>query len=149
MMNWGKDMIQGMINGIKNMIGAVKNAVGNVANTIKSFLHFSRPDEGPLREYESWMPDMVDGLVSTLDKASPRLYKASKELASDIKAGMNLDDIDVGYNANGSIKSNINSNSYDNMVVAFQQALSSMKIELDDEVAGKFVKKTVEDAIYV
>ena len=142
MFNWGKDMIQGMINGIKSMINNVKNAVKNVADTIKKFLHFSRPDEGPLREYETWMPDMVDGLVRTLYSASPKLYNASRDLASTIRSGMNLD----GMNSSSNSQSNIIS--YDNMVIAFEQALSSMKIELDDEIAGKFVKRTVADAIY-
>lgn len=35
-----------------------------------------------------------------------------------------------------------------NMVEAFKKALSEMKIELDDEIAGKFVEKTVARAIY-
>jgi hypothetical protein len=34
------------------------------------------------------------------------------------------------------------------LVASFKQALSEMKIELDDEVAGKFVNKTVARAIY-
>lgn len=35
-----------------------------------------------------------------------------------------------------------------NMIEAFKNALSQMKIELDDEVAGHFVRRTVEEAIY-
>ena len=54
-LQWGKDMIQGIVNGIRSMIGAVKDAVSSVASAIKSFLHFSVPDEGPLTDYESWM----------------------------------------------------------------------------------------------
>ena len=38
--------------------------------------------------------------------------------------------------------------SYPNMVEAFKEALSEMKIELDDEVAGRFVETTVTNAIY-
>ncbi len=53
--SWGRDLIMGIVNGIKGAIGAVKDAVGNVASTIKSFLHFSVPDEGPLTDYESWI----------------------------------------------------------------------------------------------
>ena len=37
---------------------------------------------------------------------------------------------------------------YTKIVEAFQDALSSMKIELDDEEAGRFVRRTVEQAIY-
>lgn len=61
-LQWGKDFIQGLIDGIKNKIGAVGDAVKEIADKIKSFLHFSRPDVGPLREYEKWMPDMMTGL---------------------------------------------------------------------------------------
>ena len=58
---WGADMINGLIEGIKSIdIGA---AIGGVADTIASFIHFSRPDTGPLREYETWMPDMMAGLA--------------------------------------------------------------------------------------
>lgn len=51
--SWGADIINGIVNGIKSCIGKVKDAVCSVADTIKAFLHFSVPDEGPLTEYES------------------------------------------------------------------------------------------------
>lgn len=37
---------------------------------------------------------------------------------------------------------------FDNLVNSFKQALSEMKIEMDDETMGKFVERTVSDAIY-
>lgn len=98
MLNWGKDMIQGLIDGIKNMIGKVGDAVKGVADKIKGFLHFSRPDEGPLREYEKWMPDMIRGLTSSLDKASPSLINKVKDLAQDMS-----DSFKIG----GTVKGNI------------------------------------------
>lgn len=60
---WGKDFIQGLIDGIKSMIGGIGDAVSGIADTIKSWLHFSRPDIGPLRDYEKWMPDMMAGMA--------------------------------------------------------------------------------------
>lgn len=60
---WGKDMIQGMIRGITSMIDGVVGAVKNVASAIASVIHFSRPDIGPLRSYEQWMPDFMSGLA--------------------------------------------------------------------------------------
>ena len=50
---WGSDMIQGFIDGIKAKFDALKGSVINIANTIRSFLHFSRPDQGALRDYET------------------------------------------------------------------------------------------------
>ena len=50
---WGKDFIQGLIDGINAKVSKVVNAVKGVPNKITSFLHFSVPDEGPLTDYES------------------------------------------------------------------------------------------------
>lgn len=51
---WGMDFIDGIASGIRSAIGNVVSAVSDVAERIRSFLHFSVPDEGPLTEYESW-----------------------------------------------------------------------------------------------
>lgn len=61
---WGKDMIDGFVDGIRSSISRVTNAVKDVAETVTEFLHFSRPDKGPLRYYEEWMPDMMSGLAA-------------------------------------------------------------------------------------
>lgn len=83
-------MIQGFIDGIFKMINNVKEAAMGIANKIKSFLHFSRPDEGPLRNYEEWMPDMVKGLTKKLNESAPQLYNASKELAQKVAKGLDI-----------------------------------------------------------
>lgn len=92
-LQWGKDMIQGFINGIKSMLGNLGSAAQNVGGKIREFLHFSRPDKGPLRNYETWMPDMVDGLVKTLNASSPELYNASKFLSEKIANGLDVSNI--------------------------------------------------------
>lgn len=136
--NWGVDMIQGIANGIKNTIHKVTSAVTDVAYKIKSFLHFSRPDEGPLAEYETWMPDMVEGLSDSLRKASPELISQTEALANGMSDA---------FNVNGSISAS-GGRSYDAMVDAFKDALSQVKIEMDDEEMGHFVDKTVTKLIY-
>ena len=150
MLNWGKDMINGLINGIKSMIGKVGDAVKGVANKIKNFLHFSRPDEGPLREYETWMPDFIQGLSNSLDKASPELINQVKQLSSEMSQAMQPNIALNGSNLNENSITGINSQvNYNSLVEAFMEALEGMKIELDDEEVGSFVKKTVENAIYM
>ena len=136
--NWGVDMVRGIANGIRNAIGYVTSAVSSVANKIKSFLHFSRPDEGPLAEYESWMPDMVEGLSDSLRKASPELISQTEALANGMSDA---------FNANGGVSAS-GGRSYDSMVEAFKDALSQVKIEMDDEEMGHFVDKTVTKLIY-
>lgn len=135
--NWGVDMVQGIANGIRSAIHKVTSAVSDLANKIKSFLHFSRPDEGPLAEYESWMPDMVEGLSDSLRKASPELISQTEALASGMSDAFN---VNGGISASGG--------NYNNMVEAFKDALSQVKIEMDDEEMGHFVDKTVTKLIY-
>lgn len=79
---WGSDMIEGIANGIKGAAGKVTDAVKGIADKIKSFLHFSRPDEGPLREYEGWMPDFVGGLARTMKASKPMLTAAVTDIAT-------------------------------------------------------------------
>ena len=135
--NWGVDMISGIANGIRSAIHKVTSAVSDVAGKIKSFLHFSRPDEGPLAEYESWMPDMVEGLSDSLRKASPELINQTEALANGMSDA---------FNVNGGISTS--GGNYRNMVEAFKEALSQVKIEMDDEEMGHFVDKTVTKLIY-
>lgn len=81
---WGKDFIQGLINGITSKVSAVINSVKNIANKIASYLHFSRPDVGPLHYYEEWMPDFMEGLAKGIDKNAYKVNNAVKSLASGI-----------------------------------------------------------------
>ena len=77
-------MIQGFINGILGSIGGIIDAVKNVGSTIASYLHFSRPDVGPLREYETWMPDFMGGLAKGIEKSRSMIQNAVKDVASDM-----------------------------------------------------------------
>lgn len=58
--NWGKDLIDNFINGIKSKWQALKDSVANIANTVKSFLGFSEPEKGPLSNFHTYAPDMMN-----------------------------------------------------------------------------------------
>lgn len=75
-LKWGKDMIQGFADGIMSKAHAILDGVKSIANSIRSFLHFSRPDTGPLRNYETWMPDMMRGLAGGIRKNAWRVQGA-------------------------------------------------------------------------
>lgn len=88
MYNYGTDMIQGMINGIKAMVGRIGSAVSGVADKIRSYLHFSVPDEGPLTDYESWMPDFMGGLATGIEKNKFKVAQAIQGLSTDMTMGV-------------------------------------------------------------
>lgn len=84
---WGQDFVNGIANGIRSCIGNVTSAVSSVANTIRSWLHFSRPDEGPLHYYEDWMPDFMQGLATGIEKSRGLVTDAMK----DVQMSLQLD----------------------------------------------------------
>lgn len=94
---WGKDFIQGLINGISSMIQSVINTVSGLADRIRSFLHFSAPDEGPLADYETWMPDFMKGLASGIEKNRNLVEKAVRDVASDMVLSPKVNGVEYGY----------------------------------------------------
>ena len=97
---WGADIINGIVNGIRSCIGAVANAVTDVANTIRSHLHFSVPDEGPLTDFESWMPDFMRGLAEGIEKSRGMVKAAVNGVAADMVISPQLAVADGGVECN-------------------------------------------------
>lgn len=107
---WGKDFVQGLIDGIKSMIGKVTSAVSDIANTIFGWLHFSRPDVGPLRQYETWMPDMMAGMAKgirqnawqledALNAATSHMAPVPVQTQAGAGGGVNMGGVTIQINA--------------------------------------------------
>ena len=92
---WGSDIIGGIVDGIRSCISKVKEAVTDVAETIRAFLHFSVPDEGPLTDYESWMPDFMGGLAKGIEQSRGMIAKAVKGVASDMVIRPGIETVEV------------------------------------------------------
>lgn len=88
---WGKDLATNMATGIKNNIHKVTNAVTSVANKIKSFLHFTEPDEGPLSNFHTYMPDMIDLMVSGIKSNTNKIKNEMKNLAGTMSYTINTE----------------------------------------------------------
>lgn len=80
MRNWGADMIDSLVGGIKSKIASVGSAVAGVASTIKSYIHFSEPDVGPLSDFNTYMPDMIKGMVTGIENGIPQIQSAMTDL---------------------------------------------------------------------
>lgn len=91
---WGGDLVKGMASGMVTVAakaGWLTKAAKFVAGVIRSFLHFSRPDKGPLRDYETWMPDMVHGMADSLKNNAYVLRNAARDVSSDLQTQMQYD----------------------------------------------------------
>ena len=87
---YGADFVSGFATGMHRNNGLVANAAASIAQTIKSLLHFSRPDEGPLRDYEEWMPHMMQGLAQGIDENLWRVQQAASNIAGTIAQSTNV-----------------------------------------------------------
>lgn len=78
---WGSDIINGIIQGIKDKLGALKKEMSNVADTVKSYIHFSEPDVGPLSDFHTYMPDMIKLMTEGINKGIPELENAMANMS--------------------------------------------------------------------
>lgn len=85
---WGADFINGLEEGILSGVRGIVDAVKGIGDKIRSFLHFSRPDEGPLRDYETWMPDFIDGMVKGINENVYKVSNAVKRVAKTMSESM-------------------------------------------------------------
>jgi hypothetical protein len=67
----GRNVIQGLINGIRSMFGSVGSAMSGIASTIRSFLPFSPAKQGPLSG--SGSPDIAGRKVASMFASGIRL----------------------------------------------------------------------------
>ena len=126
-LSWGKDMIEGFGRGIKAAAEAVVAKVKSLADKIRGFLHFSRPDEGPLRDYEKWMPDFMQGLAEGIDSNAWRVQNALKNVTGGMsvtaKAGTTTNLGGVYITVNGAQGQDVNALA-DIVMVRMQNAVS-------------------------
>lgn len=82
---WGKHLVGGFVSGINSLVDNVSIAARSVAQAASQYLHFTRPDKGPLRDYESWMPHFIQGLAKSLRGNSDVLSNAASYVASQMQ----------------------------------------------------------------
>ena len=81
---YGADFVSGFATGMHRNNGLLANAAKRLAEIVKEYLHFSRPDVGPLRDYEDWMPDFVSGLADSMRSSEWMMASAARELAQTV-----------------------------------------------------------------
>lgn len=135
----GTNIVQGLWNGINNakdwVLGKIKGFGKSILNGIKSIFGIHSPST-VFRDQVG--KNLALGIGEGFED---EMANVTSEMQNAIPTSFDTD-LNVGTgSASGS-------SSYASMVDAFKEALSEMKIELDDEVAGRFVETTVTNAIY-
>lgn len=134
-------------NGIRSCIGTVANAVTDVANTIRSHLHFSVPDEGPLTDFESWMPDFMQGMAEGIEKSRGMVKTAVNSVAADmvISSQMAVTDSGVMTGTGTSCSADLTAG----IVAALKDVLGDQKGQQGDLVTPVYLGNQLLDEVIV
>ena len=99
-LQWGKDLISSFVNGIKQGWNWLKTGVSDVAQGIKNIIGFSEPKEGPLSNFHTFAPDMMNLFAEGIRDNEKMLQDTVAEAFNfqpTIKAGYDAN----GYSVNG------------------------------------------------
>ena len=88
--NWGRDLIDNFIGGIKEKWDNLKNSVASIGQTIKDFIGFSEPKKGPLSDFHTYAPDMMDLFIKGIKDNEGRLQE-TVESAFDFRPSITGD----------------------------------------------------------
>lgn len=145
----GEDLIDGVNNGIANQQkqSGVFATIANFGASLLSHLKLSLQEQSPSKATEQMGKYLIDGLNIGFDKGESGLLNNVSSVGQRVIESLNSE---LGQGVKiGDISANTSQTSgYFGMVDAFKQALSEMKIELDDDEVGRFIDKTVTRAIY-
>lgn len=142
MIEVGGNLVSGIWEGIIGSLDWIKSKisgwVGNVTGFIKRLFGINSPSK-------LFRDEIGTNLALGIGEGfSDEMKSVSQQMGDAIPKSF---DVETSINSVAGARTS-SANSYDSMVGAFKQALSEMKIELDDEVAGKFIDKTVTRLIY-
>lgn len=141
---WGADFINGLKNGIMSGVQGIVNAVKGIGDKIKSFLHFSVPDEGPLTDYESWMPDFMGGLAEGISSNEDTVLDKVKRLAGGISTLMKGATASAAT-ATGSAVNNTSNTTNVTQNNTFNNSYSGSDVQAQQNVS-KGMKQSAQDA---
>ena len=159
----GEDLIRGVNNGISNqdVQSGAFSAIANFGNRLLGKLRISLQEHSPSKATKQMGQYLLEGLGLGIKSEENSILSQVTNFGKSVISAMNsgLSDsintsaiTDIGdmsnININGSRIASIAQTENSSMIEAFKTALSQMKIELDDEVAGEFVERTVTRVVY-
>ena len=139
----GRNLIASLSSGIMSKIQSVKNAVSSVANSVKNFLGWSSPTkEGPGKESDKWIPNLMNMLIGGMLDHRRKLAKASFLASKSIASGLSTTE--------GSISSSIIGQTANSGIVNSGSSGKAYNIQIyaDSFVRGKQIGKELIQELY-
>ena len=138
----GGNIVEGIWNGISSgyqwIKGKIEGWVGNVLDFFKSLLGIHSPSTVFKEQIgENLALGVGEGFTDTMSDVT-------KEMADAIPTEF---DADISTNLNA-VSGSSQMSTYDMMVSAFTEALTNVKVVMDDREMGGFVTNTIEKVVY-
>lgn len=98
-LQWGKDLIDNFISGIKSKLSALGDSVKGVGQTIRDFIGFSEPKKGPLSNFHTYAPDMMSLFAGGIQDNLWRVQDQLNSMGGNIQDAIPTPAVDAVYNA--------------------------------------------------
>lgn len=90
---WGTDLVDNFTSGINNSKNKLVSAVNNLAQDVQDRLGFSEPDKGPLSNFHTYAPDMIDLWVKGVKDNMGKIQAVSDLMAYTMSPSNSLQSI--------------------------------------------------------
>ncbi len=122
-LHWGTDLMSNFISGIRSKIAELTRGVSDgVANTVSRFIHFSEPDEGPLKDFHTFAPDMMQlfakGITDNADLIQNAMQSATDFMDDTAIPGKIKTEIEPIYNPEIEYSANVSGYASDSSYTA-------------------------------
>ncbi len=150
----GQYLLDGINSGLssQNKQSTVFNTISRFGTNLLSNLRKSLQERSPSKATKEMGQYLLEGLSVGIEKEENKTLKnvsnVGKEVINALQDELNQN-VTIGDITMPSVKAKTEMENYYNPLInSFKEALKDMKIELDDEQVGRFVDKTVSNAVF-
>lgn len=94
---WGADMMVALSRGIAAAFsGTVRPTIAQIAQSIRDYLGFSEPKEGPLSDFHTYGPDMMKLYAEGIESNKTKVLNAVGDVAGDVSDALAKGEFDIG-----------------------------------------------------
>lgn len=91
-LEWGSDMIDNFVQGIRNAWSSFTGAISDLAGYIADYIGFSEPEKGPLSDFHTFSPDLVDLWNEGIYNNLGQVQESAQAMAGTVAGGLQTTD---------------------------------------------------------
>lgn len=137
--DWGRDLIENFLGGIREKWEDLRSTLSDMANTVRDFIGFSEPKKGPLSNFHTYAPDMMElfakGIKDNADIVTKQLEQSFN--FSDVLADQTVNVNGVVSGNMGAVQAAGNTTSYGGITVNVYGSDGQDINELADAVSDR------------